>query len=315
MRYLFYIIIFIIVAFGVLLFALNTPDIPREELLKKYTNEASQFVEINGMEVHYRDEGQGFPLVLIHGTASSLHTWDIWTEELKDSLRIIRLDLPAFGLTGPHPSHDYELDTYASLVNELLLYLEVESCFIAGNSLGGAIARKYAENYPQKTQKLLLIDPGGYRSNKGVPFAFKLGRTPIVKNIISSVTPLFLFENSIKEVYHDDSKITDELLTRYYELTLAPGNRDALVARMNQDYKPTEWKENFLKIPVLIMWGKTDEWIPVSMVDSFLLDIPVADVLIYEDAGHVPMEEIPYRTASDARKFFLDKTPSLAEMP
>ena len=178
MRYLFYIIIFIIVASGVLLFALNTPDIPREKLLNKYANDASQFIELNGMEVHYRDEGQGFPLVLIHGTASSLHTWDVWTEELKDSLRIIRLDLPAFGLTGPHPSHDYRLDTYASLVDELLIYLGVESCYLAGNSLGGAIARKYAENYPQKAQKLLLIDPGGYRSNKGVDsfFSSYLGR-------------------------------------------------------------------------------------------------------------------------------------------
>ena len=306
MRYLFYIIIFTIVALSALLFALNTPDIPLDELKAKYANEESEFVELMDMDVHFRDEGQGMPLVLIHGTASSLHTWDVWTEEMKDSLRILRLDLPAFGLTGPHPSHDYSLDTYADLVAAFLDNRGVDSCYIAGNSLGGGIARKFAEKYPQRTKKLILVDPGGYRSNKGLPFAFKLGRTPIVKNLISSITPLFLYENSIKEVYHDDNKITEELLMRYYELSLAPGNRDALVARMNQEYKPAEWKENFLQIPVLIMWGKTDAWIPVTMVDSFLEDIPAADVMIYDNAGHVPMEEIPYETAEDAREFLLE---------
>ena len=63
MRYLFYIIIFIIVAFAALLFALNTPDIPLEELKAKYTNEESDFVKLRGMDVHFRDEGQGMALV------------------------------------------------------------------------------------------------------------------------------------------------------------------------------------------------------------------------------------------------------------
>lgn len=307
MRYLFYIIVFTIVAFGALLFALNTPDIPKKDLIDKYANEHSAFISVDGMDIHYRVEGSGPVLVLLHGTASSLHTWDVWTEKLRDSMQVVRLDLPAFGLTGPHPTHDYSLDTYADVVLHFLDKIQVDSFSVAGNSLGGGISRKIAEKYPERVEKLILVDPGGYKVNKSLPFAFRLGRTPIVKNLISSVTPLSLFEKSIKEVYHDDSKITEELLMRYYELSLAPGNRDALVARMNQEYKPAGWKENFLKIPVLIMWGETDEWIPVSLVDSFLADIPDAQVLVYEDAGHVPMEEIPYKTAEDARKFLLNK--------
>jgi len=302
MRSLFYIIVFIFVSLGGLLFALNTPDLPKTELIDKYANEESRFLEVDNMNIHYRIEGQGPALVLLHGTASSLHTWDVWTEMLKDSLQVVRLDLPAFGLTGPHPIHDYSLDTYADVVIHFLDKIDVDRFSIAGNSLGGSISRKIAEKYPERIEQLILIDPGGYKTNKALPFAFRLGRTPVLKHLISSITPLSLFEKSIKEVYHDDSKISDKLLMRYYELSLAPGNRDALVARMNQESEE-KWKSKFLKMPVLIMWGKMDEWIPVTLVDSFLRDIPEAEVVIYEQAGHVPMEEIPYETAEDARQF------------
>ena len=87
--------------------ALYRPDVPVEELEARYADGASRFVELLGLRVHYRDEGSGPPLLLLHGTASSLHTWDGWVEELRDDFRILRIDLPAFGLTGPERDHDY----------------------------------------------------------------------------------------------------------------------------------------------------------------------------------------------------------------
>ncbi len=75
-------------------------DIPVETLAQEFANEQSRFIEVDGLNVHYRDEGEGEPLVLLHGWSASLHTWDVWTEKLKRDFRVIRLDLPAFGLTG-----------------------------------------------------------------------------------------------------------------------------------------------------------------------------------------------------------------------
>ena len=95
-------------------------DIPVEKLIGKYANKESKFIEIDGMKVHYRDEGKGIPVILLHGTAASLHTWDDWTSELKKSYRVIRLDLPAFGLTGPHPQRKYDIQTYVSFLHHFL---------------------------------------------------------------------------------------------------------------------------------------------------------------------------------------------------
>ena len=122
-------------------------DIAVDDLKAKYTNTESEFMDLDGMKVHYRDEGNpsdSIPLVLIHGTSSSLHTWDAWVQDLLPSHRIIRLDMPAFGLTGPNPQQDYSLDYYAHFLHEFLGKLSVKHIYLAGNSLGGSIAWHYA---------------------------------------------------------------------------------------------------------------------------------------------------------------------------
>ena len=121
-------------------FLLVSPDIPLSELKKNYTNDFSSFVSIQGMDVHYRDEGEGPVIILLHGTGSSLHTWDKWTKILSENYRVIRLDLPAYGLTGPHPQKKYALDDYRLFLEEFLKKLELNKFMLAGNSLGGAIA-------------------------------------------------------------------------------------------------------------------------------------------------------------------------------
>lgn len=95
-------------------------DISVEDLKKEYANEHSKFIEIDKMQVHYRDEGTGFPIVLIHGTASSLHTWDAWTKELIKNYRVIRMDLPAFGITGPNKTADYSIKSYTDFLHQFL---------------------------------------------------------------------------------------------------------------------------------------------------------------------------------------------------
>ena len=111
-------------------------DISVEDLKNDYANEQSQFIEVNEMQVHYRDEGEGFPIVLVHGTAASLHTWDAWTNVLKKTNRVIRMDLPAFGITGPNKDADYSIEAYTTFLHSFLEKLELKKFHIAGNSLG-----------------------------------------------------------------------------------------------------------------------------------------------------------------------------------
>src|SRR6202795_138603 len=138
--------------------AMVRPDIPLEALLPKYGAAPSKFVAIEGMRIHYRDEGEGQPLVMLHGFGSSLYTWDGWVRQLAGTRRLIRLDLPGFGLTGQAPDGDYRAERYVRVVAALLDSLGVERTDIAGNSMGGRTALMFALAHPERVRKLILID-------------------------------------------------------------------------------------------------------------------------------------------------------------
>lgn len=306
------IIILVLLVVGIIAFWKN--DIPLEELKKKYTNTESKFVEIDGVNVHYRDEGNPndtIPLVLIHGTGASLHTWEGWVNELKAQRRIITMDLPAYGLTGPNPKGDYSMEYYAEFIDKLLTKLSVNQCVIGGNSLGGSISWNFALAYPAKVQKMILVDAGGYQTkSKSVPIAFQIARLPLIKNLFKYVTPRFIAESSVKNVYIQDDKITEALIDRYFELTLREGNRQAFLDRMSSFSKNS--KENVenksakiktIQIPTLILWGDGDALIPTDVAQKFHTDLPNDTLVIMKNLGHTPMEEDPKATVEVVKGF------------
>lgn len=272
-------------------------DIPAEELKKIYANEHSKFLEIDGMQVHYRDEGTGFPIVLLHGTASSLLTWDAWNQQLIKNYRVIRMDLPAFGITGPNKNATYSIENYTTFLHQFLSKIQIEKCYLAGNSLGGNIAWNFTANHPEKVAKLILIDASGFPTNKPQPLVFRMARTPILNSLFLYFTPKYFIKKNIQEVYADDSKITDELINRYHLLALRTGNRQAFIDRAKTDSTPNEnsniEKLKNIQTPTLLIWGAKDTWIPLEngkQMDRFL---PNSKLVIIENSGHVPMEENP----------------------
>ena len=282
-------------------------DIPIAQLKSKYANTHSRFVEIEQMQVHYRIESKGFPLVLLHGTGASLHTWDKWVTTLEPHFQVIRVDLPAFGLTGAHPQHQYRIKDYVRFLHQFLAKIEVKNCYLAGNSLGGEIAWNYALAYPYAVKKLVLIDAAGYPNHQKRPWVFWAARTPVVNQILQYITPKFVFKNNLQQEYEDDSKITDDLITRYYELGLRAGNRAAFVARCHVEPTAQYKAISRIKIPVLVQWGEKDVWIPAAHAQKFQKDLPQAQVKVYPKVGHIPMEEIPEQTSQDAL-LFLEET-------
>ena len=280
-------------------------DIPLNELKLKYTNSNSSFINIKGVNVHYRDEGNNndsIPIVLNHGTGSSLHTYDIWSNSLKKTNRIIRMDLPAFGLTGPFINKDYSISNYISFLKDFLNNLNIEQCILVGNSLGGEIAWRFAIEEPSMTRKLILIDASGYPVNsKSIPIAFKLVKIPILNKFLTYITPHFLVRSSIENVYFDKSKVSDSLVNRYFDLTLRKGNRQAIVDRLkisttlaNGIKKHTSI--NKIKQKTLIIWGNNDQLIPVENAYKFNNDIKNSKLVVMQHTGHVPMEEKPLKS-------------------
>ena len=283
-------------------------DIPLNELKIKYANSSSSFIAVNGMDVHFRDEGlqtDTIPIVLIHGTGASLHTFNAWSDRLKKSHRIIRMDLPAYGLTGPFPDGNYTMAHYTTFLKDFLTALNIKQCVLAGNSLGGAIAWNFTLEQPSMVTKLILIDASGYPiASKSVPTAFSLAKIPVINKLLSFITPRFLVRASVENVYFDSSKVTDLVVERYFNLTLRSGNRKAFVDRLQIPKDTNTYKNiNYIQQPTLILWGAEDLLIPVENAYKFQEDLPNNTLVILENTGHTPMEESPLESLAPVLNF------------
>lgn len=283
------------------------PDRSVEQLAPRWAPTPSAWLEVDGMRVHYRDEGprdDPHPIVLLHGTSASLHTWDGWAAELKGRRRVIRFDLPGFGLTGPHPANDYTMAAYVQFVTRMVDGLGVQTFVLAGNSLGGQIAWATALALPQRVSQLVLVDAAGYPLvSQSVPIGFQIARLPGLRTLMEYVLPRAVILSSLRNVYGDPSKVTPELVDRYYELTLRAGNRAALAYRFQQALSGDTGPLKTLKMPTLVLWGAQDHLIPLDNAQQFVRDIPHARLVVFDDLGHVPHEEDPQRTVDALRSF------------
>ena len=282
-------------------------DISLDKLKLKYANIESSFISVKDIDIHYRDEGNltdSVPIILIHGTGASLHTFDDWTNKLKSSKRVIRLDLPAYGLTGPFVNRDYSISNYTSFLKEFLETLDVKQCIIAGNSLGGEIAWNFALEKPDIVKKLILIDAGGFPLvSKSVPIAFRLAETPVINKIVRFITPFFVVRSSVENVFFDKSKVTDSLVQRYFDLCLRKGNRQAFIDRLGIGKRNNYTNITNIKQPTLILWGANDLLIPVENAYKFQNNLPNNKLVILENSGHVPMEENPFESIKHVIEF------------
>ena len=281
-----------------------------ESLIERWAPEPSRFVEVSGMQVHIRDQGRRddpVPLVLLHGTSASLHTWEAMVAELAQQRRVISLDLPGFGLTGPFPDSNYRMDHYVEFLSTLLDRLEVGRVVLVGNSFGGQLAWEMALDQPQRVAQLVLIDAAGYpRQSKSVPIGFKLAANPALAPLMANILPRRLIEASTRNVYGNPDKVTAELLDRYYELTLREGNREALRERFKQvPAIDNSGRIASIQTPTLIIWGGRDELIPPLNARRFEADITDSRLVMFDDLGHVPQEEDPARVTKAIQAFLI----------
>jgi len=285
------------------------PDRSVESLSERWAQPPSQFMNLAGMQVHVRDEGlksDPVPLVLLHGTSASLHTWDGWVRQLGEQHRIIRFDLPAFGLTGPSPVSDYTIESYTDFVIAVLDEMQIDTFTLAGNSLGGYISWATAVRFPQRVNSLVLVDASGYQiESKSAPIAFRIAQTPFISSLLKSFMPRAIVDSSVRNVFGDPTRVTDKLVDRYFELNTRQGNRQALVERFKQT-QPGEMAKRVseITVPTLIIWGGKDRLIPaMPSAQRFNREIPQSELLIFEQLGHVPHEEGPVETAAAVSAF------------
>ncbi|MCK6371884.1 MAG: alpha/beta hydrolase [Gammaproteobacteria bacterium] len=286
------------VALGVALWIYR--DIPAAKLEARYATEASRFIHIDGVRIHYRDEGSGPPILLLHANFSNLLGWDSFAEVLKKEHRVLRFDLPAFGLTGPDPSGDYSNARTVRLTERFADAMNLRRFSIAGTSLGGGIALRYAAKHPDRIDKLILLNPGLL---EGRAMARAGTRLPDSANILKYITPRALAAYMLRSRAGDPGRITEEHVSRWHDLWLRAGNRGAILDRLRA-YDSADVAEIVaqVRVPVLILWGEANPQTPLEQaaeLQAMLTAAPEVRQITYPGVGHPALEEAGALIAQD----------------
>ncbi len=297
-------------------FALYRPDIPYEKLEAKYANAESHFMGAPGaVRARYRDQGNpdGPVLVMVHGYAASLETWEPWAARLGGDYRIITVDLPGHGLTRTPPGYNPSIEGYADYVEAVTEQLGVHSFTLIGNSMGGHTAWVYALKYPNRLDGLVLVDAAGWPPEDETerPAVFKILANPAARAAFGKLEGTAMVRNGLRGAFYPEpDKATDAMVERYVDMARGPGHREILMSLMAKHYDEeaaTPKALAMIRVPVLIMHGDSDKLIPVAAGHKFAQSIPDATLIIYEKTGHIPMEQIPDRSAADLKAWLKEK--------
>jgi pimeloyl-ACP methyl ester carboxylesterase len=282
-------------------FLIPVPPLENTVPAETLADEDSRFVEVNGLNIHYKTYGQGEPVfILLHGFGASLFSWHAVTAPLAEFGTVIAYDRPAFGLTerpleweGENP---YSQDSQVELVIGLMDALDVEQATLIGNSAGGTIAMLTALKHPQRVQSLILVNPAVYAGGGAPAWIRPLLGTPQMRHIGPLVARQIQSQGVefIKTAWHDPSKITPEILEGYQK-PLQAENWDKALWELTLASRESKLAERLTEfnMPVLVITGDDDRIVPTEQSVRLADEIPNAELVVIEQCGHLPHEEQP----------------------
>lgn len=308
MKVLVYFALVLIAALGVAGYAGR--DLQPEELEARFAQPPSRFVTLDGVRVHFRDEGQGPAILLLHGPRASLLMWEPWAEELRERYRVVRFDLPGCGLTGPDPTGDYSLERTIELVERFADRMGLERFALGGASVGATAAIHYTAAHEERVARLIVVGPdigfprshamraGGPASDASVSWG---------ERAMARFVPRLVTEELLRHGFADPARVSDELVEEWHLLWRRQGNRRAELMRLRQ-YDPGDVGGSLRRIraPVLLLWGalpEADADMSLAAAREQLVNAHSVRVEIVRGTGALPVLEDPHGTARRARDF------------
>ncbi len=290
--------------------SLHRGDIGFDDLDARYASADSRFLDLpDGVRLHYRDQGprDAPALVLVHGFGASLHTWEPWVAELTKDHRVVSLDLPGFGLTRTPGGWRRAPDSHEAAIHALADALALDRFALAGNSMGGRAAWAYALAHPDRLDALILVNAAGWPQEDrggGTPLIFRLLSNPVGRALLRDLDATSLTRDGLRSAFADDAQVTDAMVRRYTDMSRAPGRRAQILDPSGGMPAPaTPEQLATIRTPTLVMVGEVDGVIPAAQSRRFAGAIPGARLIEYPAIGHIPMEEIPAKSAADVRAF------------
>lgn len=271
-----------------------------------YWRPADRMIALDGARVRVRIEGadKAPPLLLLHGFTFSLESWDAWAADLARDHRVIRYDLSGHGLSDPDPQARYGTMDRVRQLRALMDRLGIARASLAGNSFGGLVAWNFAALYPERVDRLILVDSAAYSINgvteRPVPVP------PAMRAYLLAPQPAAVAA-SAGLVFARPDRLPPARLELMRAMIARPGNGAALIAHLEQFTLPEPTALlGRIAAPTLILWGRDDRVVPVDHADRLAAAIPRARRIVYENVGHAPQEELPARSLADVRAFLAE---------
>jgi pimeloyl-ACP methyl ester carboxylesterase len=268
------------------------------------------FYPHEGVRIHYKDIGAGRPVVFLHGFGASMDSWRFLPALLGSGYRSIAVDLKGHGYSGKPLDGKYSLEDHARAVIGLVRHLGLERIVLVGHSYGSIVALAAALEDRASVQPMisgLALISASIDSGR-LPFFLKLARLPVLGWLAVKATPVsFRTRLMLKRVYHDDSKVTDDLVDLYAKYQRMPGAEEALMSTARQ-MVPSDMPSlveglRKLDLPVVNIWGSQDKVISRAAAEGVCNVLPQCELVEIANVGHLPQEEAPEKVAALLREF------------
>ncbi|WP_342799954.1 alpha/beta hydrolase [Nocardia sp. No.11] len=272
-----------------------------------YIDADSRFTTVDGQNIHYKRSGTGPSVLLLHGSGSSLHSFDRVAAALSPSFDVIRPDLPGFGLTGPRLDRDYRISAFADTVGVFLDAIGVNRTSVVGNSMGGNIAWNFALDHTQRLERLVLINATGY-PGKSLPLALKLARNPIGRVLIRTMSSRSATERNLRSTVGSNKSVVDDaMVDRVYAMLTRPGNQRAFIDFANTEQADRTAEIPAITVPTLVLRSASVD------AQHFARDIPGSLERTHPSAGHLLPDEDPEWVTSELLNFLTAEASPLKE--
>ncbi len=256
------------------------------------------------------EKGQGRPILLLHGFASSSYTWHAIIPELAKNHRVIAIDLRGFGASDKPLDDHYSIEDQAEAVRAFIEQEDLRNLTIIGHSFGGGVTLtlvlKSMQEPKPRIRNIVLIDTIAYR--QPIPIFFRLLEVPVLGEVgMALVPPEVQATQGLRLAYYDKNKISARDVAEYANNLYSPAAKHALkktveqIVPSNIDEMAARYPD--IKIPALILWCAQDKVVPVRYGRRLHADMRTAEFTVFDNCGHMPQEEKPADTAAAIQAF------------
>ena len=264
--------------------------------------QTSKEVLVFGQKIHYVEAGTGPTVILLHGLGGSTQVWQFNIAALAEKYHVIVPDQIGFGKSDK-PLVNYRIRTYVDFLDQFCKQLKIERATLVGNSMGGWIAAMFTAAFPDRIDKLVLVDAAGYAPPKDLEMRTLFALNPTTREGMKLLT---------SKVFYNKAFLTDAAIDQAIAARLAAGDGYTINSITESIIRGEDFLDDIVKSikrPTLLVWGRQDGLVPLTEGERFNKDIAGSKLIVIDQCGHVPNVEKPAEFNAAVLKFLTENAP------